>query len=625
MKSFIYLFFLLGLFNVILKSYAYPKKTESSVNENKNKNEDKFYMIFINTTIIPEKSKITRRNLNSHQGKEELTKFMINEIHELILDNIETFKNPEKVEELEELDTKLKKRDNKNTTDNNDDDDNGDILVDNNDYSLTRFISEVKDEIVLYAYLSPIILKKVEAMPNVKGCELSGAFKPYASNDHYNLNEIIKETGWRNVEIKKNAPSNLSLLSQGSFSENLIKEYDDYYYYPYTAGKDIDIIIIDANFDFRHDEFSNTQERTVECPVYADNNGSLYYSPNKKFCNMGKKGTHGTSVSDSAAGNLYGVARRANIYGLTAVNYEWANILAVMKYAKSSIIRKNKSIINMSFGDFVDKNSSYFENHFHQLLKELNNENVVLISSAGNENSLVETKSNTFVVPCVYSEVICVGAIGNPDSYYVKMTSKIYQKASWSNYGDKVDIYAPGNAYVNYKYGEEAEFRNSVSGTSFSSPIVAGVAACIMSENQGQKFNSNIMKDYLLKLAQKDVIEDSKIPTPNYFVNNGKKVVYSKNGYYSYSCGINAANRSCSSNQCCSLYGYCETNKIYCTSTNGCQRKYGSCQIEQSSSRRCGLGYGSCPSGQCCSYDGYCGTSTDYCSLGCQDNYGKCS
>ncbi|ORX38124.1 hypothetical protein BCR36DRAFT_375640 [Piromyces finnis] len=86
--------------------------------------------------------------------------------------------------------------------------------------------------------------------------------------------------------------------------------------------------------------------------------------------------------------------------------------------------------------------------------------------------------------------------VGGDDKYDISMSeastnimnNKYYRKAKNSNYGEFVNIYAP--YYVKYDYCDiNNKCRTIVNrGTSFSAPIVAGVIATIMSENNDVKF-----------------------------------------------------------------------------------------------------------------------------------------
>ncbi|ORX41601.1 hypothetical protein BCR36DRAFT_375218, partial [Piromyces finnis] len=263
---------------------------------------------------------------------------------------------------------------------------------------------------------------------------------------------------------------------------------------------------------------------------------------------------------------------------------------------------------------------------------------IIFVNSAGNNGENVYDIENDIAhFPCYVENVICVGGIdnagGNDKNYSLsyeegsvkKMKTKFYRKHKNSNYGKGVNIYAP--YYVNYYFcnkNDSCDYAYS-GGTSFSAPIVGGVIATIMSENQNINFTTEIVLDYLKKISLYNIISGVSEES-NYFINNGKHIVYSYDNKY-HGCGLNSGNKKCSNNECCSLEGLCiNSNNSNCKTNKGCQDSYGTCEIVTSKSNngKCGLGYGNCHSGYCCSYYGYCGKTSEYCGLGCQTNYGHC-
>lgn len=152
---------------------------------------------------------------------------------------------------------------------------------------------------------------------------------------------------------------------------------------------------------------------------------------------------------------------------------------------------------------------------------------VIMVGSAGNSYWNCATISDqdwdNFIIvsgqqifhsrgssPTAAGDSICVGSIGTTSQEY---------KSDFSNYGSRVDIYAPGSNIVSSVYDQTAstEFGitlvndprssqykiGSISGTSMSSPQVAGLLACLA--EQLPNINQTIAKSYILgrsKLGQ---------------------------------------------------------------------------------------------------------------------------
>lgn len=130
----------------------------------------------------------------------------------------------------------------------------------------------------------------------------------------------------------------------------------------------------------------------------------------------------------------------------------------------------------------------------------------VFICAAGNDNIDIG-------IPANYPPSIAVGAYNAQG-----------QKAAFSNYGDWVDICAPGQFIYNTSCGTYKTY-DYMSGTSMACPMVSGVAALILSYRGGPGFTNELLEEALVKAA------DDRIPASNIgpMVNAYNAILYKLN------------------------------------------------------------------------------------------------
>jgi subtilisin family serine protease len=161
---------------------------------------------------------------------------------------------------------------------------------------------------------------------------------------------------------------------------------------------------------------------------------------------------HGTMV----AGLIHLVAPTARIMSLKAFNADGkanqSDIVSAIYYA----VDHGASVINMSF------ELTQISDALMKAINYADRKGVICVASAGNEGA------NRLVYPAAYGNVISVGSVDQQS-----------QQSSFTNFGpDLVRIAAPGEALITTYPGNHYA---AAWGTSFSSAIVAGIVADLLS------------------------------------------------------------------------------------------------------------------------------------------------
>ncbi len=175
-------------------------------------------------------------------------------------------------------------------------------------------------------------------------------------------------------------------------------------------------------------------------------------------------GTHCAGIIAAVLNNNVGIAGTAQVH-IMAEKVLDSEGSGYWDWVAEGIVHATDqcaNIISMSLGGYGDSEL------VHTAVKYANDAGVLLIAAAGNDNT--DMKS----YPAAYEEVVAVAA-----------TDQFDDKASFSNYGDWIELAAPGVSIystmptypvtLNY-YGYSMNY-DYLSGTSMACPCVAGVAA----------------------------------------------------------------------------------------------------------------------------------------------------
>lgn len=242
-----------------------------------------------------------------------------------------------------------------------------------------------------------------------------------------------------------------------------------------TTASNVNAYIIDTGILNSHSEFGGRSFSGIDT---VDNDGDA------TDCNG-----HGTHVAGTVGGSTYGIAKGVTLYGVRVLgcNGSGSNsgVIAGMDWVADNHVKP--AVANMSLGGGASSTTD-------AAVQRLTDAGVTTVVAAGNDNSNACNYS-----PARAASAITVGSTTSSDS-----------RSSFSNYGNCLDIYAPGSSITSaWSNGGT----NTISGTSMASPHVAGVAALYLAENPNASVSQ--VTQAILDAATPGKVSDAKSGSPN--------------------------------------------------------------------------------------------------------------
>ncbi|MGW7715797.1 S8 family peptidase [Streptomyces chartreusis] len=213
------------------------------------------------------------------------------------------------------------------------------------------------------------------------------------------------------------------------------------YIYPDSAGSGVTAYVIDTGVRITHQQISGRAGYGYDAvdgdTTASDGNG------------------HGTHVATTIAGSTYGVAKKAKIVAVRVLDNSGsgttAGVIAGIDWVTDN--HSGPSVANLSLGGGA---STTLDTAVRNSIAS----GVTYAVAAGNSSANASSYS-----PARVTEAITVGATTSSDA-----------RASYSNYGSVLDIFAPGSSITAGWYTSDTA-TNTISGTSMATPHVAGAAA----------------------------------------------------------------------------------------------------------------------------------------------------
>ena len=247
------------------------------------------------------------------------------------------------------------------------------------------------------------------------------------------------------VSLKQTSPEN-----QATWGLDRIDQADrplsSQYYFNYT-GAGVNAFIIDTGIRADHTEFTGRIKPGYN--TVADTNGT-------NDCNG-----HGTHVAATVGGSTWGVAKGVSLIPVRVLDCNgsgsWSGVIAGIDWVAGSTLRP--AVANISLGGGVSSS-------VNAAVAGAVSKGVTMVVAAGNNNDDA----------CLYSPA------SEPSAITVGATDISDARASYSNYGTCLDIFAPGTN-ITSAWNTSTTATNTISGTSMATPHITGVAALALAAN----------------------------------------------------------------------------------------------------------------------------------------------
>ncbi|KAI2636602.1 peptidase S8/S53 domain-containing protein [Hypomontagnella submonticulosa] len=256
------------------------------------------------------------------------------------------------------------------------------------------------------------------------------------------------------------------------------------YTYDDSAGTGTCAYVIDTGIDVTHEEFEGRAKFLQNFADSDDTDGN----------------GHGTHVAGTIGSKTYGVAKKTSLFAVKVLDASGSGtnsgVIAGMDFVAQDAGGQDCPkgvVVNMSLGG--SKSTAV-----NSAAASIVDAGLFLAVAAGNEAADASTSS-----PASEESACTVGATTIDD-----------ELASYSNFGDIVDILAPGTDIESTWPGGET---NTISGTSMASPHIAGLGAYYLGLDASPVAQ---LCDYIGQTALSGVLSDVPSGTANLLANNGE-------------------------------------------------------------------------------------------------------
>jgi subtilisin family serine protease len=254
----------------------------------------------------------------------------------------------------------------------------------------------------------------------------------------------------RYAATQTNAPAGLDRIDQRDLPLNTTYTYND-------DGTGVNVYLLDSGILPTHSEFGNRAQTAN--PIPANLNDAI-------DC-IG----HGTQVAGLVGGSTYGVAKAARLFGVRIARSctedpTYADVVAGVDWVIRNRVNGEPAVL--LFGVVASGSTNPLGiDPLERAVNAAISRNITVVAAAGNDNQIASLNTPGRLAP-----VITVGAVDRNDS-----------RASFSNFGSALDLFAPGTEITSATIGGNDNTSTNLQGTSYAAAYAAGVTALYLQNN----------------------------------------------------------------------------------------------------------------------------------------------
>ena len=286
----------------------------------------------------------------------------------------------------------------------------------------------------------------------------------YRSDSEPTLNNSINTLDKRYFSVQlPESPWNLQMISASGKLPTPVKKKGNYLTLKYS-GAGVNVYILDTGIRTTHKSFGGR----------ATNFKGMKWSPYAGET-MDDLDGHGTHVAGIVGAISYGVAQWSTMVNVKVIGKNGASDDKIADAIHDIVAEHNSlktkpstpdgylwrgGVINMSFS------GPGYSDAFEKATRDALTAGLTMVVAAGNEN-----KDARGAYPCAFNRFTGIQCVASVDNSY---------KKSWfSNYGDNIELVAPGSDIESLGIKSDVD-TVKMSGTSMAAPHVAGIIANVV-------------------------------------------------------------------------------------------------------------------------------------------------